>query len=244
MDQRFWTTLTVSLLAMAFTSLGLWVIRHFEEWGKRSTTYFVSFAAGVLISVSFLHLVPESIHETENGPVYILAGYMAVYLINRFVARYVCDRPATADYAVGLVPAVGIGIHSFIDGIIYSVTFEVSVFTGSLAAVGMILHEFPEGIVLYVLLLKSGFDKKRALRYAFFFAALTTPLGMLISYPFVSGIGPEMLHAMLALSGGALIYVGATHLLPHAEHEPRKYSVIAVATGIVVAIIIVLTEGH
>jgi len=32
---------------------------------------------------------------------------------------------------------------------------------------------------------------------------------------------------MLAISAGALVYVGATHLLPHAEHEPRKYSLVA-----------------
>jgi zinc transporter ZupT len=244
MDNRFWTTLGVSVLAMVFTTLGLYVIRHFENWGRHSTTYFVAFAAGVLISVSFLHLIPEALEHASHGPMLVLIGYMAVYLFNRFVARYVCDSPHTADYALGLVPAIGIGIHSFIDGVIYSVTFEVSVFTGSLASVGMILHEFPEGIVLYLLLLKGGFDKRKAIWYAFFFAALSTPLGMIVSYPLVSSISHETLYGLLALSGGTLIYVGATHLLPHAEHEPRKYSLIAVATGIAVAVLIVLTENH
>lgn len=244
MDGSFWTTFGVSLFAMACTSAGLYLITHFEQWGRRSTTYFASFAAGVLISVSFLHLLPRSMTLSQRGPVFVLVGYMAMYIVNRFLARYVCDRPATSDFALGLVPAIGIGVHSFIDGVIYSITFEVSVFTGSLAALGMILHEFPEGIVVYVLLLKGGFDKKRAMWLAFVLAALTTPLGMLVSYPAVSYIGDETLHALLALSGGALIYVGATHLLPHAEHEPRKYSLIALATGIVVAIGIVVFESH
>jgi zinc transporter ZupT len=58
---------------------------------------------------------------------------------------------------------MGIALHSFIDGIIYSVTFSVSALTGALAAIGMVLHEFPEGIFTYVLLLQGGFHKRKAL---------------------------------------------------------------------------------
>jgi len=47
------------------------------------------------------------------------------------------------------------------------------------------------------------------------------------------------LGALLSLSAGAQVYVGATHLLPSAEREPRKFSLIALATGIVVAVGIV-----
>ena len=97
-----------------------------------------------------------------------------MHLFNRFVTAFVCDRPATKDYAIGLVPMVGIGIHSFIDGIIYTITFSVSVLTGTIAAIGMVLHEFPEGIFTYVLLLKGGLGDRRALLAAFFAAAVTT----------------------------------------------------------------------
>ena len=66
---------------------------------------------------------------------------------------------------------LGIGIHSFIDGFVYSITFTVSIFTGVLAATGMVLHEFPEGIITYLLLLRGGFSEKTALLLAFFAAA-------------------------------------------------------------------------
>jgi zinc transporter ZupT len=55
---------------------------------------------------------------------------------------------------------IGIGFHSFIDGLVYSITFTVSIFTGMLAAIGMVLHEFPEGIITYLLLLRGGFSEK------------------------------------------------------------------------------------
>jgi zinc transporter ZupT len=78
---------------------------------------------------------------------------------------------------------------------------------------------------------------------AFLAAALTTPIGILISYPIISEIDKPMLGALLSLSAGALIYVGATHLLPKAEQEHKRYSFVALGGGVLVAIIIVLSKA-
>jgi len=40
-----------------------------------------------------------------------------------------------------------------------------------------------------------------------------------------------------------LVYVGATHLLPKVEQEPKKYSFLALGSGIFVAVIIVLAKA-
>ena len=145
---NLWIPLFASLLAACVTTLGIYVIRHFEAWGRRNTTYFACFAAGVLISVSFLHIIPKSFGMNVQASLYLLAGYMFMHLFNRFVTAYVCDK--NPEFAIGLVPLFGIGFHSFLDGVIYSITFSVSVFTGTLAAIGMVLHEFPEGIITYL----------------------------------------------------------------------------------------------
>ena len=78
---------------------------------------------------------------------------------------------------------------------------------------------------------------------AFLTAAITTPLGALISYPFISRLDSSVLGILLSLSAGALIYVGATHLLPKTENESKKYTFLALAAGIGVAIIIIIS-GH
>lgn len=243
METGFWTPLSASLLAACVTTAGIYVIRYFEPWGRRNTTYFACFAAGVLISVSFLHIIPTAFAMSPRAPVYLLAGYLFMHFFNRFLTAYVCDKPETADYTIGLIPMLGIGFHSFIDGIIYSITFTVSFFTGVLAAIGMVLHEFPEGIVTYLLMIRGGFSKQSAFVLAFLAAALTTPVGTLVSYPVVSEIQKPVLSALLSLSAGALVYVGATHLLPHTEREPRRFSLIALATGIVVAVGIIASKG-
>jgi len=56
-------------------------------------------------------------------------------------------------------------------------------------------------------------------------------------------LDPPRLGTLLALSAGALIYVGATHLLPRAEQEGRPFSLLALAGGVLVAVIIVVSKG-
>jgi ZIP family zinc transporter/zinc and cadmium transporter len=242
MENTFWTALGASSLAALVTAIGIYTIRHFEVWGRKYSTYFICFAAGVLISVSFLHIIPKSFEMNANAPVYLIIGFVFLHLFNRFITAFVCERDPDSLYGIGLVPMFGIGLHSLIDGFIYSITFTVSTFTGALAATGMVLHEFPEGIITYLLLLRGGFSEKTSLILAFLAASLTTPLGMLVSYPFISRIDKPTLGILLSLSAGALVYVGATHLLPQAEKEHRKYSLFALGAGILVAVIIVLSK--
>jgi zinc and cadmium transporter len=205
--------------------------------------YFMAFAAGVLISVSFIHIIPKSFTLNDSAPVYLLAGFMGLYLSSRFLNAYVCHEYGCTDMTIGIIPMLGIGLHSFLDGMIYSVTFNVSIFTGTLAAIGMVLHEFPEGIVTFLLLERGGFDGRRAGLLAFLAAAISTPLGTLFSFPFLSRIDEPTLGIWLAVSAGALVYVGASHLLPAVERENKRYMLVALGTGVLVAAFIVLSKG-
>ena len=188
MENNFWTAFGASALAALVTGIGIYTIRHFEAWGRKYSIYFVCFAAGVLISVSFLHIIPKSFEMSPHAPVYLLGGFLLLHLFNRFITAFVCERGTNPSYGIGLIPTIGIGFHSFIDGVVYSITFTVSVFTGVLATTGMVLHEFPEGIITYLLLLRGGFSEKTSLIIAVIAASISTPLGMLVSWPYIRGI--------------------------------------------------------
>lgn len=234
--------LMASCLSCLVTTVGIFVIIRFEKWGNKNAVYFMSFAAGVLISVSFMHIIPTSFRMVDSAPIYLLAGFMGLYIINRFISVLFCHDHNFANLTTGVIPMIGIGLHSLIDGIIYSVTFNVSIFTGALAAIGMILHEFPEGIVMFVLLERGGFSRKKSAFYAFLAAGISTPLGTVISFPFINKISFSLMGIMLAISAGALVYVGTSHLLPAVEKENRKFSLLLLLAGILVAILIVTTQ--
>jgi len=239
----FAAVILTSFLACGVTTIGIYVISKYERWGREHSAYFMSFAAGVLISVSFMHIIPRSFEMNSTAPAFLLVGFLVIYLSNRLLNLYVCHEYECMDYTMGLIPMLGIGFHSFADGVIYSVTFNVSILTGVLAAIGMILHEFPEGIVTFVLLERGGFSRRKSAIYAFLAAAISTPLGTLVSYPFINDIKQSTLGILLAVSAGALVYVGASHLLPAVEKENKKYSIFALAAGVLVAVFIVMSKG-
>lgn len=239
----FGAVLLASLLACAVTTAGIFAISRYEKWGTNNAVYFMSFAAGVLVSVSFIHIIPKSIGMNASAPLFLLAGFLALYLFNRFLNAYVCHEYERPDLSLGIIPMLGVGLHSFLDGVIYSVTFNVSIFTGILAAIGMVLHEFPEGIVTFLLLGRGGFNKRKSAWYAFLAAAISTPLGTLVSYPIIEKIERPALGALLAFSAGALVYVGASHLLPAVERENKKYTLLSMVVGILVAIVIVASKA-
>jgi zinc transporter ZupT len=239
----FWAVFLASLISCLVNMAGIYIISKYAQWGNRNVVYFMSFAAGVLISVSFIHIIPKSFSMNEQAPFFLLAGFMGLYIFNRFVNAFICGDRQCDNLSTGIIPMIGIGLHSFIDGIIYAVTFNVSIFTGILAATGMVLHEFPEGVVTFLMLQKAGFSKRKSILYAILAAAVTTPLGTLISFPLISQISHALLGNLLAVSAGALVYVGATHLLPAVEKENRSYSLLSLAAGILIAIVIALSKG-
>lgn len=243
MANALWPPAIASFLACAVTTIGIYVISKHRKWGEKHVGYFMCFAAGILLSISFIHIIPKSFELSENtnpklAPTFLLAGFLLLRVFSELM-----KESSSRKKAIGIIPTAGIALHSFVDGIIYSVAFTVSTLTGTLATIGMVLHEFPEGIITFLFLIEGGFNKKKSLLYAFLAAAISTPLGMLVSYPFISSLRGPILGMLLALSAGALIYIGASHLLPEAEKEHKKYSLLALGLGVLVAIIIVLSKG-
>ena len=89
-DQSFAAVILASSLACIVTTIGIYVFSKYEAWGRNNIVYFMSFAAGVLISVSFMHIIPQSFQMNDAAPVYLLAGFLAFYLFNRFLNLYIC----------------------------------------------------------------------------------------------------------------------------------------------------------
>lgn len=227
-----------AILAAVINGLGILVLYWNSEWAEKAKTYFMCFAAGVLISTPLMLALPQAIQKNFYAGFTALLGFLFMFFSNELIKKYTKKDVL----AFGIVAAEGIGIHSFIDGIIYTVTFSVSVLTGLLAATGLVIHEFAEGIITYSLFLKGGVKKKTAILYAFMVAGLTTPLGALVAYPLVNRLSQENLGLLLGFVAGVLIYVSASHLLPEARGEEKKHSGIAFLAGVVLALFIVFSK--
>ena len=212
MNTLKWVSL-FALGAMVVNGIGIYVMYKNREWAKHNKEHFMCFAAGMLITSALVIAFPEALEHSEFAGLAALAGFMFMY-----------------------AALAGIGIHSLMDGIIYSVTFSASIATGLMAGVGLVAHEFAEGVVTFSMLLKAGVDKKKALVIAFFVAALTTPIGAFISLPLVQTWTSGMTGLALGFVVGVLVYTSASHLLPEAENGNHNHSHLSLFLGVGLAI--------
>ncbi len=130
-------------------------------------------AAGSLISTPLLLALPNALRKHPSAGFAALGGFLFMFFSNKLI-QYQTQKETLA---FGITAAEGIGIHSLVDGVVYTVTFSTSILTGILAGSGLVIHEFAEGVITYLVLLKGNVNKKTAAIYAFFIASLTTPIG-------------------------------------------------------------------
>jgi zinc and cadmium transporter len=224
--------------AAVINAFGILTIYKYKEWAERAKTYFMCFAAGVLIAVPLMLAFPEAVEKNFYAGFAALVGFLFMFFSNKIIQV----RTKQKSLAFGITAVEGIAIHSFVDGVIYAVSFSTSVLTGFLAGTGLVVHEFAEGIITFSVLIEAGLNEKKAILYALLVSALTTPLGAFIAYPFVSKLSSSILGLALGFVVGVLIYVSASHLLPEARGHEKKHSLIAFLLGIVLALFIVMTE--
>lgn len=239
-DQSTFTWVAIFALgAMVVNGLGILLIYKKKAWAERSKEYFMCFASGVLIASPLIGAFPQAIQKNPQAGLAALTGFVFMFFSN----RYIKHKTKQPELAFGIIAMEGIGIHSFIDGIIYSVTFSVSIYTGILAGIGLVVHEFAEGVITFSFLVKGGFSDKKAILYAFLVAALTTPVGAFVAYPFVSRLNNSILGLALGFVVGVMIYVSASHLLPQARENERDHAYIAFMAGVALALFIFFTKG-
>ena len=224
--------------AALVNTIGIFAIYKNKKWVETTKNYFMCFASGVLISTPLMLALPNAIAKNHKAGFAALIGFLFMFFSNEIIKK----KTSQKDLAFGLTAVEGIGIHSFVDGIIYAVTFSGSIIIGFLSGIGLVVHEFAEGIITFSVLIKSEMQPKKAVMYAFFVAALTTPIGAFIAYPFVNKLNDSVLGLALGFVAGVLIYVSASHLLPEAREHEKKHSFLAFLTGVALALIIVFTE--
>ena len=237
-ENPFLWILLFAFSAMLVNTIGIYVIWKNSSWAEKALEHFMCFAAGMLIASPLIMAFPNAIAKNSIAGIAALIGFVFMYMSNKLIKK----RTKTKELAFGITAIQGILIHSLLDGVIYTVTFSVSTLTGVLTGLGLVVHEFAEGVVTFSMLLKSGISSKKAALYAFFAAALTTPIGALIAYPAISLISDAQLGLALGFVSGVLIYISASHLLPEAGAHEKEHSVLSFFAGVALALLLLLIK--
>jgi ZIP family zinc transporter len=232
------------LIAAFVTTLGLLAVALRADWSLRYANLFGLAAAGMLTALALLHIVPEAFALSASAPVWLTVGFFSGLLLNHLIKTLFPEREASKLPSEAITPILAIACHSFIDGIVYSVTFAASFTAGVYAAVGLIMHEFPEGVIAFAILRRHGVSNRKSFFWAFLAAAATTPLGVLVSGPFMFGLGEEMLGGLFALSAGLLLFVATGPLMAPLKDVKPSHGFAALSAGIAIAVALLVTPMH
>lgn len=208
--------------------------------------YIMSFTAGVLIGVCFFDILPEVVSVSmqqklplTNAFIAVVVGFLTFHILEKTIIIHHAHEEEYAEHhhehpidyhhqTVGLVGALGLSFHSFLDGIGIGLGFHVSPHVGILIAIAVIAHDFSDGLNTVTLMLTN----KNTLKKSFFLLLLdaATPILGVVSTFFIQ-IPGSLLQLYLGFFAGFLLYIGASDLLPeaHSKHSSFKMIFLTIA---------------
>ena len=191
---------------------------------KRKSEFIIivslSFAAAVMMTVSFTDLIPESFGMLSLNfrifpTILILLICLNIGIIISFtIDKYVPDVSNDGLYRVGLISMLAIILHNIPEGIATFMAGNTNLSLGITLAIAIALHNIPEGISISVPIYYASGSKFRALLYTFV-SGLSELVGAIITYlflkPFINDIFMGCLFSVIA---GIMLHISVYELIP------------------------------
>lgn len=224
-----------SLLAGLATVLGALIALAWGRPGPRPTALLLGFAAGVMLLVVSLDLLP---HALKAGRVAAalgvclgvlgckVSGSIAYRLVRRSSQLY---GHRQAFFRMGLMVALSIALHDLPEGLAIGAGFAESGAIGTSLAIAIGLHNIPEGIGVAIPLNHAGSSKARIVLLCLAIS-LVTPFGAILGAA-VSTVNPWFIGFLLAFAAGAMLFVVTDEIIPASNRLSRAYSLLGITAG-------------
>lgn len=186
-----------------------------EKWAERLCRFAVPFAAGVLLSTSLLHLLPESVGKVGNDAfLCVLVALLSSFFFEQYCAQLHHHKHQYSSKLASSVPLVLLGdtVHNFIDGVAIASAFLVEPRFGLVVALASFLHETPHEIGDFGVLVAAGYSRGKTFTVNFLSALATFPGALMVFY--LMRDAEEKIGLLLAISAGVFLYLGASDFLP------------------------------
>lgn len=244
MDYNLFMVVLISLLTFVSTFCGgLFGLKHQDK-----LHLILGFTAGVLLSVVTFDIFPEIIRlvgQLQVDPIYpmlaLVAGFMVFHIVEKVLLIHHAQEDSYEKHrhpAVGMLSALALSGHSFLDGVGIGLGFQVSTAVGILVTVAVIAHDFSDGLNTVSLVLVHKNSSGRAMKFLLL-DAIAPVLGAFSTRFFT--LSSEWLLLYLGFFSGFLLYIGAADILPEAHSEHSSYKTILM-TILGIALIFLVTR--
>ena len=180
----------------------------------------ISFAAGALLAVALLDILPETIElaGTIKGLGCFLSGYVLFWLVTRFIF-HICPACSATHTEVNFKAVTNSEI-------------------GFLILFAVVFHKIPEGMALSLVAIGSGMSRLKAFSFSVGLESLTTLAGGLAGLLFLfRGSSPWVGYILGHVGGGFVFLVIHALLSEVVKHHPRDTILAAIGGGLSIAVI-------
>lgn len=216
--------LLYAIIAGLSDMLGGW-LGYKTRLSRIMPRYTIAFAAGILITVTFIDILPEVPFGTHAHVV--LAGFLAFYLIEKVIMLHACGEDECKVHKIGGITVFGMALDNIVDGIGIAVGYAVDPTLGLLIMIGVVIHEIPQGIASVAIMKSAGYSKTKTYS-VLALAAVLYPIGAAVS----AFIPSEFNVTILAFVAGDFVYIGASDLLPEAHKKFNTKVILSVLAGV------------
>lgn len=112
----------------------------------------------------------------------------------------------------GMMIMIGDTFHNFVDGILICAAFMVDMQVGLVTALAIIAHEIPQEVGDFLILLHSGYSKRKAFLFNVA-SSLATLIGALLAYQALNLV-QHWVPYILSLAAASMLYVAVADLIP------------------------------
>ncbi len=201
------------------------------------------FAAGVMLGISFLELIPESIHISSVGICVagIIMGSLIMYGVDRIIPHIHpelctqeqgCNLQRTSVYLI-----FGIFLHNFPEGMAIAIGAVTETKVSLIIALAIAIHNIPEGICT-----SAPYYHTTGNRLKSFLVSSSTAVPLLIGYllaRYIFGyITPEVLGFIIGATAGLMIYITLDEIIPNSCAGTDHTTIFSLLTGIIFVILL------
>jgi zinc transporter ZupT len=230
--------LAISLLTLVSTALGgLFAIKNRDHLHR-----ILGFTAGVLLGVVAFDLLPEIFNLTYTTKsdvmvpmIALVSGFLLFHIVEKLlIIHHVHEHEYRADHkhpSVGILSALALSGHSFLDGVGIGLAFQVNTTVGFAVAMAVLAHDFTDGLNTVTLMLSNNNTTRKSLMLLAL-DALAPVIGVISTHWLV--LTDRELLVYLGFFAGFLLYIGAADILPeaHAKH-PSRVTLMLTLAGVV-----------
>ena len=231
------TIVLLSTLAGLGTGLGGLIVL-IRKPGERLFVFLIGFAAGLMIMLSFMELLYDSLRLSEllSAAIGFIAGSLVLFLLDFILPhKHIVNEKGTINARMlrsGTLIAIGISLHNLPEGIAVASSYAYLPEIGLVIAAAIALHNIPEGMAIALPLRMSGTSRRHAFRIALL-SGLVEPLGALIASGFLAAF-PGIMPFSLSFAAGVMVFITVDELIPIAhEHGHEHFTSLGMIAGFI-----------